>query len=322
MTAVQRAKTQAVMVARPDFDRALAKTAAEHGAEYILATTIENISALRDRVILEGVRGVKAFTIEARSVAVASGFSPGLVAKLGSGNIKDFVIGIQAEVESSVSGVEIYLGSRFAPGFFAWLAPSRPGKALAGLMARRDPASCLSKFLSFLASSGKIVSADVEFGRGLIPLQPPKRTYGDRFIVLGDAAGQVKPLTGGGIHYSLICADIAAEVLDKCLEQDRLTARDLAAYERCWRKRIGRDIRLGSWVRRLYERLDDSHVERLFGIAVSTGFLRALLDSEDINFDSHGQVVIKALGHAALAGALGVLKRPRGLTNGGRKARI
>ena len=65
----------------------------------------------------------------------------------------------------------------------------------------------------------------------VLPLGPIDRTYGDRLLVLGDAAGLVKPTTGGGIYYSLLSARIAAEVLGPALTSDALGADTLAAYE-------------------------------------------------------------------------------------------
>ena len=82
----------------------------------------------------------------------------------------------------------------------------------------------------------------------VLPLGPIDRTYGDRLLVLGDAAGLVKPTTGGGIYYSLLSAGIAAEVLGPALNRDRVGADTLAAYESAWRKAIGSELRAGSTI--------------------------------------------------------------------------
>ena len=46
----------------------------------------------------------------------------------------------------------------------------------------------------------------------ILPLGAIERTYADRLLAIGDAAGLVKPTTGGGIHYSIVSASIAADV--------------------------------------------------------------------------------------------------------------
>ena len=169
---------------------------------------------------------------EGKVVVVASGFGSGLPDSLGFGRVGDFVMGAQAEVETSVDMVEVYLGRRFSPGFFAWLVPTHEGRALAGLLARRDTKAHMEAFLRHLKDQGKIPSRRAPFKFGGIPLKPLRRTSGNRVIVVGDAAGQVKPTTGGGIYYGLLCADIAVDVLDRAIAgNDSLRARPLRIRE-------------------------------------------------------------------------------------------
>jgi flavin-dependent dehydrogenase len=84
------------------------------------------------------------------------------------------------------------------------------------------------------------------------PLEPPAlaplrlggepRSHGERFILLGDAAGQTDPLTGEGIHTAMIAAKIAARVLHEAFDEGDLSARRLASYHRAWMKEFGRDF--------------------------------------------------------------------------------
>ena len=66
----------------------------------------------------------------------------------------------------------------------------------------------------------------------MLPLGPIARTYGDRLLAVGDAAGLVKATTGGGIYYSLLSGRLAADILDERLRDGDLTADSLAAYVR------------------------------------------------------------------------------------------
>jgi flavin-dependent dehydrogenase len=81
---------------------------------------------------------------------------------------------------------------------------------------------------------------------GGIPIGPPDRVTGARGLLVGDAAAQTKPFTGGGIVYGMTCADHAVETVDP---DDPTT---LADYERAWRSELEDEIRLGKWVRRAY----------------------------------------------------------------------
>ena len=129
---------------------------------------------------------------------------------------------------------------------------------------------------------------------GGIPLKPPARTYGERMIAVGDAAGQVKPTSGGGIYYGLLGAEIAAETLHRALAEDDLSAKRLARYERAWRKKLGRELRTGYWARKLFERLSDRQIDRLFEIIKAGGIDEALLKAEDVSFDWHGRTIMQA----------------------------
>ena len=120
-------------------------------------------------------------------------------------------------------------------------------------------------------------------------------------IVVGDAAGQVKPTSGGGIYYGLLCADIAANSLHLALKNNDLSARSLANYERGWRKRLGRELRIGYWARKFYQRLGDRQIDWIFGIIKSNGIDKALLKADDLAFDWHSRVVLRLARHIILS---------------------
>jgi digeranylgeranylglycerophospholipid reductase len=145
-------------------------------------------------------------------------------------------------------------------------------------------------------------------------LKPLPRTYGDRLLIVGDAAGQVKPTTGGGIYYGLLCADIAANTLHQALESDALSAMSLSSYEREWKQRLGRELKIGYWTRKLYERLNDGQVDKLFDIMQSNSIAEALLKEEKLSFDWHGEAILRVLAHSAVSKALGVMRVPFRLT--------
>ena len=206
-----RKGNQACIIDRPAFDLAMASKAQSRGAQYILNSPVWNVEVREDEVIVNASQSGQRLTLKARAAVIASGFGSGLTEKLGLGKSRDFVMGAQTEVPvSGIDEVEVYFGSEVAPGFFAWLVPTVPGRALVGLLSRHSPGLYLKKLLAGLLAEGKIASADAKLDYGGIPLKPLSRTYAERLIVVGDAAGQVKPTTGGGIYYGLLCADIAA----------------------------------------------------------------------------------------------------------------
>jgi flavin-dependent dehydrogenase len=107
----------------------------------------------------------------------------------------------------------------------------------------------------------------------VLPLAAIRRTYHDRVLLVGDAAGLVKPTTGGGIYYSIVSGRLAAEVLSEQLQRDELAAPHLARYEKLWRKRFQAEFAAQLALRRVAEGMDDDAIDALFDLARTDGVL-------------------------------------------------
>ncbi len=297
---MQKEEHQAYIVDRAVFDRQLAMKAAETGA------FVQTGKCVRD--ILIEKTGVKLFSsdrakpIEAKAAVIAAGFNSKLPEMLGLGHIAKYAFGAQVEVSlPPKSIVEVYFGNKVAPDFFAWLVPTSGRKGLVGLFSRTKQASHLRNFLNSLYSRGKI---DRETGRavfGGVPLGMIRKSYAERILAVGDAAGQVKPTTGGGVYYGLLCADIAVNTLDLALKRDDLSAKALRGYEVKWKGALGKEIRTGQMARSIYHRLSDAQIERVFDIVESSGLHRLVLEDKNFSFDWQASTLLKAMGHHALS---------------------
>ena len=244
----------------------MAARAQQAGARYFSGFQVRKFEIKRDNVSItvSGNGRVQAF--ESRCLVSACGFNPFKFDSIAL-PVTDYTMGAQAVVETSGdTGVEVYLGRKYAPGFFAWLVPTADGLGLAGLMSRRNAAAYLGSFITDLTHLGKIKRAHQPTYRP-IPLHPPRQTHSRRFIAVGSAAGQVKPLTGGGIYYGLLCADIAARNLSRALLENDLSSENLSSYSRDWRRRLGREINTSYMARKLFELLSDRQVDRIFDVA-------------------------------------------------------
>ncbi len=306
-----REQTQACIIDRTAFDRAMSDRAKIKGARYQLNSLVRNLEVGDDRVRVKAVCQGERLNLEARAAVITTGFGSALASKLGLGRAGDFVMGAQAEVEArGIDEIEVYFGQEIAPGFFAWLVPTLPSRARVGLLSRRNPKLYLKRLMSSLQAQGKIASDKAAPRYGGVPLKPITRTYTDRLLVVGDAAGQVKPTTGGGLYYGLLCADIAADTLHQALINDNLLAKNLAKYQQKWRGRLGRELEIGYYARKFYERLSDKQVDRVFNIIKSHGIDQALLQTEDLAFDWHGKAVMRLIGHQVVSKALRAMKSP------------
>jgi len=106
---------------------------------------------------------------------------------------------------------------------------------------------------------------------------------------------------------------LAADVLHKALGADSLSARSLAAYQRAWQQKIGRELRMGRWVRRVYSHLRDGQIDKIFDIMKSSGSEQEMLKSDDLAFDWHGEAMVRLLRRGAIARAIRVMKCPYSL---------
>jgi geranylgeranyl reductase family protein len=79
---------------------------------------------------------------------------------------------------------------------------------------------------------------------GVLPLRPLEKTYADRVVLCGDAAGQMNPLTGDGIHYAMSAGMFAADVCASALEADKTNASFLSKYQMLWKNDFGEEIRI------------------------------------------------------------------------------
>jgi len=287
----------AAIVDRARLDMSLAKQAEASGAHYLFGARASDILPQPDAVEVRIDGQHQETVLKAKAAIIATGFGSALPGKLGLGEIKQFVLGAQAEVEmNGVDEVEVYFDQKLAPGGFAWLVPTTEGKGLVGLLTRNQADFCLKNLLNALSGQGKITSSEVTPSYDIIPLRPLPKTYADRVLVVGEAAGQVKPTTGGGIYYGLLCADIAAEVLHQAFLAGDFSAAVLSAYQKKWRARLNRELTIGYWARNLMANLSNNHIDRLFHLASKKGVPELIATGNSFSFDWHSRFLLQMAG--------------------------
>ncbi len=227
---------------RVGLDRALAASAGEAGADVRDHHTVTGVKEHGDRVRLtvKGPDGSE--RVDARMVAGADGPRSRVRSALGLPEPDELlhgVLGFDADPDHQ-EFVDVHLT---VPGFFAWRIPRGDAGVEYGLAAA--PGEEVPVRFDDL-----VAGYDAEIHRrcsGAIPIGPPDTITAHRSFLLGDAAGQTKPFTGGGIRYGMTAADCAARTIDP---DDPAS---LADYEAAWRDELGTEIRLGHWIRRGYD---------------------------------------------------------------------
>lgn len=105
---------------------------------------------------------------------------------------------------------------------------------------------------------------------GLFPTSFP------RTLLVGEAAGQVKPWSLGGIIFGFTCARLARDVIFEAFEKQDFSAPFLQRYDDRWKKKIGHTIRAGMFFRGIFERMDNDQLDSLFKKAKKIPFLSRL----------------------------------------------
>jgi flavin-dependent dehydrogenase len=229
------------VIDRVGLDRTLADAAREAGADVREGHTVVGVEEGRDGVAVEvsGPDGLE--THRARMVAGCDGPTSRVRRELGLPEPDELLHGVLgfADEPDHSDFVDVHLT---VPRFFAWRIPRGEAGVEYGL-ATGPGHDVRERFESVTADYGAETERRCS---GLIPIGPPSRVTGRRSFLLGDAAAQTKPFTGGGIRYGMLAADHAAREIDPAAPAT------LGDYERAWRADLRREIRLGGLVRRAY----------------------------------------------------------------------
>lgn len=297
--AIDAERVRAAVVDRAMFDQALASGAQEAGAELRVGARVRSIAMLPDRIRVAG--DTPSAAVDARACVLACGASYRFNRALGLGTPRAFVQSAQLEVPfDGPAMVEVYLGRQVAPGGFAWTVPFvREGRRFnrVGLMCDDHAMGRFEELVRSIRRRYGITGEAWPLPRlKILPLGPVAKTYADRLVAVGDAAGLVKPTTGGGIYYGLVSGQLAAEVLGQALHDNDLGEARLSAYETRWQARLGSEIRTGLRFRRLATRLNDRAIDALAELARIDGIVPLL--KQTANFNWHGRSAIALLRHA------------------------
>jgi digeranylgeranylglycerophospholipid reductase len=226
---------------RVGLDRTLAEAAAEAGADVRDHHTVTAVDERQGGVTVtaRGTDGTERF--EARMVVGADGPRSRVRDECGLPEPDEFLHGVLGfdEAPDAQDFVDVHLT---VPRFFAWRIPRGDAGVEYGLAVSPGEDE-RARFEALCEDYG--VTLDRRCS-GLIPVGPPKRVTGRRSLLVGDAAAQTKPFTGGGILYGMRAADHAAR------EVDPDAPGTLGDYERSWRDELRTEQRLGHLVRAGY----------------------------------------------------------------------
>lgn len=282
----------AYTVDRNKFDNQIREWTQKSGAEVRLRSTVKEVNVSRNHIEIFVASPNKSYRVRAALVVLATGVSYHLHRQLGLSVPVDYWRGAQTHLAIEYEGPTIvFVGQQVAPGGFAWVVPLQKGLCRVGLVTEGPPRVYFQRLLSRLDRNWHQKGIRLDFkpiAQGLLP-----RTYSNRVIAVGEAAGQIKTTTGGGICYGLMGAEIAAQVVNRSLKHGTLSSKSLREYDQCWKHQMGREIKLGYWARRLAGRLTDGEITKVIQAIQGDGFFA--FAERNARFDWHRDMIFYML---------------------------
>ncbi len=271
-------KQKVAEINRRELDKQIAYQAQKNGADIKVRTSFQELT--KDGVRTnEGEIKCKIF-VDARGVSA-------LVQKDREGILSSAQYEIYADWITK-GKVEVFFDQEKYPGFFAWIIPSGTGKGKVGVAGKGIQVS--ETLEEFLEQKGKYSTIRKIFAPIWIK-GPIKKFIDKKTVIVGDAAGQAKPTTSGGIYTSGMGGLLAGRAISKFLKSNNES--DLEEYPKQWKKQFGDEFEKQIWARKLLERIDNSTINKLFDL-VTPEIIKEISEKED--FDFHTSSIVKLLG--------------------------
>ncbi len=284
---------RARVVEKKLFDKFIAKEAARAGAEFRLKTKVTAVK-INDRVLVK-TEGMGSSELSSELIIGADGIRSNVARWAGIKIPKKIVAAAQVEVDNvdvEKDIAEVYLGRSYAPNFYAWILPKENVYEVG--VGVREPKAKLREYLRrFMeqhpVASKKIRSGSIlEFNTGSFSIEAAEDTVAERTLIVGDAAGQTKASTGGGVITGGIAARLAGRACVKALEEENFSKEFLKEnYEDAWKKEIGFELEVHAALRRMLDSLSDAQLEELFDLAAQERISELMIKYQDTDRPSH-----------------------------------
>jgi digeranylgeranylglycerophospholipid reductase len=286
-------RVHAVVIDRPKFDREIIKHSTDEGAKVFLENKI--VSAKRQNNHIE-LKTRQNNNIRCKLLIGADGPFSKTRESFNLPKPAEILNGIGAEISGTSLNpdfVEIFIGKNIAPGFFAWLIPinEQGSEARMGLCTNQDaphpPNYYFSKFLKNknMMPYLKNIKITRKTG-GVVPLGLLRKTTGPNVMLVGDAAAQVKPTSGGGIYTGLLCANNCSSVALEALQKNDFTNDLLKKYHKLCTNEIGKELKLGMKFRKIFKNLTDEQLDKYIIKFQNTKITGTISTYGDIDYPS------------------------------------
>jgi digeranylgeranylglycerophospholipid reductase len=308
-------KIHGLVINRQKFDEHLGKKAQKAGAALLVGHKMVTAKKQENHVNVTIQQNEKTRTVRCHLLIGADGAHSHIRSIFGLPKPRQTLQGIGAELSDSTLDphfVHIFVGRTIAPGFFAWAIPTNPHGTTAriGLCIEKQSPHPIQHYYTTLLKHPLLQNTMVmkRFG-GTIPLGPLKKTVDDHLMLVGDAAAQVKPTSGGGLYPGLICAMQCVKVAEEALQKQKFDQQFLKRYHVGWTKEIGRELSLGMRFRKLFTSFTDAQFNKYLEKLNNKKTINIINTCGDIDYPSQLALPLIRASPSLLALAPSMLKR-------------
>ena len=237
---------------RKVFDKYMAMDAARAGVKIRVKTLAHGMRKDQDTYVVTCEHMGELFEIKANIIIAADG-PESRVARWAGLKTATKPINMESGIQFEMVGVEMekqdviefYFGS-VAPGGYAWIFPKGDDIANVGLAVitndtDKTPYQHLKDFVANCPATQNAEAVELNVGGDPVGGMP-KKIYGDNILVCGDAAGQVNPLTGGGIISGMKGGMYAGKTAANAISNGNFSEKELKKYDKSIRDDIGAEI--------------------------------------------------------------------------------
>ena len=271
-------KQKIIVINRRELDKQAARQAKNNGAKISVKTSFQE-------KISNGVKTSNG-NIECKFFVDCRG-----VSRLANQDREGILLTAQYEVYADWikrGQVEVYFDQNKYPEFFAWIIPSGEGVGKVGVSGKGINTTI--RMDEFLKSKGDFSTIRKIFAPIWIK-GPIKNFVENDTVIVGDAAGQAKPTTAGGIFSCGMAGIMAGRAISKALETGNSTS--LMNYEKQWKEKFGKEFEKQNLARKILARLDNDTVNKLFN-SITPEIEEDISNNED--FDFHTSSILRLLG--------------------------
>ncbi len=261
------------------FDYDLAQLAAKEGAAIFTKANVTGL--LRNNGTISGVQFEqfgKTFSVNAKLVVAADGVESRVGRWAGVDTrtrMKDMETCVQytaRDIHVSENHLHLYFSSRYAPEGYLWIFPKGDGLANVGLgisgraARQKSPLAYLNEFMQERFPEAAMLTSVA----GGVPCDKTlDQIVGDGFLLVGDAAHQVNPITGGGIVPALVAGKIAGEIAGLAIAKGDVSAKALQDYPKRWHKAEGKNHQIFYKLKEYIYKLTDDELEDIANVGLS-----------------------------------------------------